>query len=322
MRSPHKRVRGGEHRSVLLQEVLDGLEIEPGDIVLDTTLGGGGHAREIAKMLGGNGMLIGFDLDGGAIERARLALADAKCRVEFVRDNFRHLGRVLDRLGIREVTKVLFDLGMSSYQLNLDSGLPAEASAQAGRGFSFLSDESLAMTYSSESEGVTAATIVNDWAEESIADILFGFGQERYARRIAKALVERRARGRFTSARELAEAVASAVPSAYRRGRIHPATRTFQALRIAVNDELGALAEALPAAWQKLRAGGRIAVISFHSIEDRMVKQRFREWEKEGRGRLVNKKPIVPGSEEIAHNPRSRSAKLRVFEKQDFKKTV
>ena len=171
------------------------------------------------------------------------------------------------------------------------------------------------MTYADTPTGLTAATIVNEWGEESIADILFGWGEEHYSRRIAKAIVARRAHKPFTTSVELAEAITAAVPPRYRHGRIHPATRTFQALRIAVNDELGALAEGLRSAWKHLAPGGRIAVITFHSIEDRVVKQMFAAWEASEEGKRVVRKPIRPAGPEISMNPRSRSAKLRVIQK-------
>ena len=173
------------------------------------------------------------------------------------------------------------------------------------------------MTYgkNAPSSGITASIIVNNWGEESIADIIFGWGEERYSRRIAKAIVDRRAKGEIKSSGELVEIIKSSVPGFYRRGRIHPATRTFQALRIAVNDELRALTEALNAAWGLLAPGGRIAVISFHSLEDRLVKQYFAEKEKSGEGKRLTKKPVPPSLAEIQKNPRARSAKLRVIQK-------
>ncbi|MBM3261060.1 16S rRNA (cytosine(1402)-N(4))-methyltransferase RsmH, partial [Candidatus Kaiserbacteria bacterium] len=203
------------------------------------------------------------------------------------------------------IDKALFDLGWSGYQLS------------AGRGFSFLSDEPLLMTYVKDitSETLTAREIVNEWEEQSLIDIIAGWGEERYARRIAAAIVERRDQKPFETARDLGEVIKACVPSVYRYGRIHPATKTFQALRIAVNDELGSLQEGIASAYQMLAPGGRIAVITFHSIEDRIVKQTFVEWEKAKTGRRITKKPIVPTPEELAHNPRARSAKLRVIEK-------
>jgi 16S rRNA (cytosine1402-N4)-methyltransferase len=290
------------HLPVLLHEAIENLAIQPNDVVIDATLGGAGHSKSITDRLSEKGTLIGFDLDVDAIERARSALAGAKARVHLVESNFRNLGRELSNLGIRQISKALFDLGWSSFQL------------EVGRGFSFLKDEPLLMSYS-KSPSLTAATIVNTWEETSIADILYGWGEERYSRRIAKMIVERRLQKPFETSRELAEAIKESVPASYRYGRIHPATRTFQALRIAVNDELGALESALLSAWDLVLPGGRIAVITFHSIEDRIVKQMFVKWEKSGAGKRMTKKPIVASESELQENPRSRSAKLRVVQK-------
>ncbi|MDB5238396.1 MAG: Ribosomal small subunit methyltransferase [Candidatus Kaiserbacteria bacterium] len=294
------------HRTVLLHESVDSLDIQPTDIVVDATLGGAGHSKLIMTRLGKEGTLIGFDADSDAIERGKSALLDTPASVRFANANFRQIKGELEHLGLGRINKALFDLGWSSFQLS------------AGRGFSFLSDEPLSMAYANSPAGesaLTAETIVNEWSEESIADVIFGWGEERYSRRIAKRIVEERSVRPIKTARELGDLVKAAVPSAYRYGRIHPATKTFQALRIAVNDELGALTEALKATWQILEPGGRIAVISFHSIEDRLVKQQFAAWVADGSGEKITKKPITPSTEEVASNPRSRSAKLRVIQK-------
>ena len=309
--SPFDNPRGeSRHQPVLLHEIVESLSIAPDDIVVDATLGGAGHAKSLADRLGKKGMLIGFDLDPEAIVRARRMLSTVKPKIHLVEANFRHLQTELAKLGVKNVRAVLFDLGWSAYQL--DSGLPGQ-----GRGFSFLRDEPLLMTYGTrlDPDTLTAQKIVNEWREESIADVLWGWGEERYSRRIARAIVAERQRKPITSSLQLAEIIAKAVPNAYRRGRINPATRTFQALRIAVNDELGALSEGLKAAWQMLSPGGRIAVISFHSIEDRLVKHMFADWEKANEGLRIYKKPLVPTKEELDKNPRARSAKLRVIEK-------
>lgn len=302
LQSSSEQVPSNGHRSVLLHEALENLAIQEDDIVVDATLGGAGHAKAIAARLSKKGTLIGFDLDADAVARAKEALADAKAQVHLVEANFRNLGPELSKLGIGRITKALFDLGWSSFQLDV------------GRGFSFLKDEPLQMTYAKNGT-LTATKIVNEWEESSIADVLYGWGEERYARRIAKMIVERRTLKPFESSKELAEAIKQAVPAGYRYGRIHPATRTFQALRIAVNDELGALEIALRSAWEHLSPGGRIAIITFHSIEDRIVKRAFAKWEKEGTGTRVTKKPIMPSENELQENPRARSAKLRVIEK-------
>ncbi|MBI4079871.1 16S rRNA (cytosine(1402)-N(4))-methyltransferase RsmH [Candidatus Kaiserbacteria bacterium] len=292
-----------EHRPVLLHEVIHALDVQQDDTFVDATLGGVGHAEELVKGLGGNGLFIGFDADPEAIERARKRLSGARARVSLIHGNFRNIVNELAQLGINRITKALFDLGWSSYQLD------------SGRGFSFKADEPLLMTYGHGDSELTAAIIVNMWSEKSLADIFYGFGGERYSRRIAKAIVNRRKEKPVATSRELAETIAAATPARYRSGKVHPATRTFQALRIAVNDELAALTEGLRGAWQLLATDGRIAVISFHSVEDRIVKRMFAEWKTSGEGRLVERKPIVPSREEEKNNPRARSAKLRVIEK-------
>lgn len=301
-----KNLSEAGHQTVLLHEAIDYLAIRPGDVVVDATLGGAGHARAIAERLGEDGVLIGIDADAEAVRRSEEALKDIrKPAVHLIEGNFRDLARHLGKLKIERIDKALFDLGWSGYQLG------------EGRGFSFQKDEPLLMTYAKHPgpDALTAGTIVNEWAEESIADVIFGWGEERYARRIARMIVERRARTPLRTARELADAIKEAVPPAYRYGRIHPATRTFQALRIAVNDELGALKEGLAAAWEHLAQGGRIAAITFHSIEDREVKRLMVGWEKSGGGTRITRSPQKPSPEEIAGNPRARSAKLRVIEK-------
>ncbi len=293
------------HQSVLLQESILALSIKKSDTVVDATLGGAGHALSIAKQLGPKGTLVGFDLDAAAITRAEKALAQANCKTLFIEANFRALEKELTERGITSIDSALFDLGWSSFQLEVN------------RGFSFKKDEPLLMTYTmnSDSAAITAAIIVNEWEESSIADILFGWGEERYSRRIAKAIVERRDSRLFETSSDLAEVIKSTVPRAYAFGRIHPATRAFQALRIAVNDELGALEVGLKSCFSLLNPGGRIAVISFHSIEDRVVKRHFRELEERGLAKRITKKPLTPASDELQHNPRSRSAKLRILEK-------
>lgn len=291
------------HRPVLLHEALELLAIRPDDVVVDATLGGAGHAKELVSRLDQRGMFIGFDADAAAIVRAEEALKDSKAPVHLINANFRHFKHELEERGISKVTKVLFDLGWSGFQLS------------AGRGFSFLTDEPLKMTYDAD-QVLTVRTIVNEWSESSLADIIFGWGEDRFSRRIAKAIVERRGIRPIETSGDLAEIVKAAVPASARFGKTHPATKTFQALRIAVNDEMGATLEGLKAAWEMLAGGGRIAVITFHSIEDRLVKQYFRSIEDDGAMR-VTKKPVSPSEEEISENPRSRSAKLRTIEKQN-----
>jgi 16S rRNA (cytosine1402-N4)-methyltransferase len=293
-----------KHQSVLLHEAIEELSINPNDTVVDATLGGAGHARAIADLLDSDGTFIGLDLDHDAIERADAALKGAKPKTFCIEANFRNIETELQSRGIPSIDKALFDLGWSAYQL------------EAGRGFSFLKDEPLLMTYSSQKkDALTAATIVNSWGEESIADIIFGWGEERYSRRIARAIVERRKVKQFERSADLGETIKASVPALYRRGKLHPATRSFQALRIAVNDELGALKDGVSGAWKMLNPGGRIAVITFHSIEDRIVKEMFLELERSGEAMRITRSPKKPSREELINNPRSRSAKLRIIEK-------
>lgn len=306
------------HRTVLLHEAVSSLSLKKGDVVVDGTLGGAGHALAIAKQLGNGGTLIGVDADSDAVGRARDVLADALPAREsnppvptekgngpvviLINENFRNLETALKSHQIDHIDKVLLDLGWSQFQLS------------AGRGFSFQTDEPLSMTYA-KNQSFTAATIVNEWEQQSIEDVIRGFGEERYAKRIADRIVRTRADRTIGTARDLAEIVRAAVPAAYRHGKIHPATKTFQALRIAVNDEFGALEAGMTGAWNLLNSGGRLAIISFHSSEDRIVKRRFANWAREGSGVLVTRRPIVPSDEELKNNPRARSAKLRVIEK-------
>lgn len=292
------------HESVLLNECLESLAIKPGDTVVDATIGGAGHFKAIMERLGAEGTLVGIDADVDAIERAAKVKEHASgARVLLANDNFRNLDAILEHEGIETIDKALFDLGWSSFHLS------------SGRGFSFRADEPLYMTYGTPEEGKTAADLVNSATEEELADIIFTYGEERFARGIAKSIVSARHDSPILTTTQLAEAVTNGVPGWYQHRRLHPATKTFQALRIAVNDELGALRAGLSAALARLTPGGRIAVITFHSIEDRIVKGMFKDEAYEATGRLVNKKPIVPSDAEMARNPRSRSAKLRVFER-------
>jgi 16S rRNA (cytosine1402-N4)-methyltransferase len=237
------------------------------------------------------------------VERTRERLAPYGARAEVVEANFKDLRKVLKHAGLDTLDKAIFDLGWNREQL------------AAGKGFSFLVDEPLNMSYGAKpASGFTASEIVNEWKEEVIADVLYGYGEETYARRIAKAIVERREIRPIETTVELSEIIKDAVPAAYRHGRLHPATRSFQALRMAVNAEIACIESGVAAAWEHLREGGRIAVITFHSIEDRAVKRLFLSYAKNG-GRLVVKKPLTPSREEITQNPSARSAKLRVIEK-------
>ncbi len=293
----------GVHRGVLLQELIEGLAIVPEDIVFDGTVNGGGHAQAVVKRLGEKGVFIGVDLDQSALERTRKRLQGAECRVELRKENFRNLDRVLAEVGVEKLTKAYFDLGLSSDQLE-----------NSGRGFSFKKDEPLLMTFDDtpEAQALTARDIVNTWEEEHIADVLFGYGEERAARKIAHALVKARQGGSLKTTADLVAVIESVLK---RHGKIHPATKTFQALRIAVNDELGSLKEALRKSYEALAGHGRMAFISFHSAEDRIVKNTFRNWAREGKGTVLTKKPLTPTGTERIENTRSRSSKLRIFEK-------
>lgn len=289
------------HTSVLEEEVVTGLAVKPADTVLDGTAGGGGHALRLAAALTAEGTLVAIDRDPEAVERVRERLSGVAPRV-FVREgNYRDTPHILTTLGIARVDRILLDLGLSSDQLE-----------HSGRGFTFQKDEPLHMAYAPE-QSFTAADIVNGWSEEDIANVLFGYGEERAARKIAKALVAARREKRIERTKELVAIIERVLP---RRGKTHPATKTFQALRIAVNDELTTVRTALPLLLSVLSSGGRLAVINFHSLEDRIVKDTFRSWQKEGKGMVCTKKPILPARTEYIANPRSRSAKLRIFEKQ------
>jgi len=294
------------HKSVLLHEVIRGLVHETAETpwYLDGTLGGAGHALALAKELGGRLKIIGFDRDPVAVERDAELLSGKAEQVVIENEDYRKLDSILAKHGIEHVDMILLDLGLSSDELE-----------NSGRGFSFLKDEPLLMTMGDpEKYPFTAKDIVNSWEEETLANIIFGYSEDRFARRIARAIVAYRDKKQIETSTELAEIVKSAVPAFVRRGKIHPATKTFQALRIAVNDEFGALRDGLKAGYEKLRDEGRMAVISFHSLEDRIVKDFYKEQEKNG-ATLLTKKPIAPSAEEIAVNPRSRSAKLRIIEK-------
>lgn len=293
------------HDSVLVEEVLGALAVRPADVVVDATIGGAGHFSRFLRALGADGVIVGIDADAAAVERARAAYARDRRSdrpvAHLVNENFRNLARVLERLGIGRADKFLFDLGWSGYQL------------AAPRGFSFQRDEPLLMAYGDGGE--TAAEIVNSSSEEALADLIYAYGEERFARGIARGIVAARAKERILTTGALVAAVMAGTPRWYHERKIHPATKTFQALRIATNDELGALREGLAAALRALAPCGRLAVISFHSIEDRIVKSALADAVHRGLGSLSPKKPIVPARAEILANRRARSAKLRVFER-------
>lgn len=298
------------HESVLLQEAVEALAITSGETIVDATVGGAGHFRLIAEQLADKGKLIGIDADEEALERARAAVPMTLVDVRLVQDNFSNLDSILDAAGVSEIDGILFDLGWSGYQL------------ARGRGFSFKTDEPLLMTYGEQGEGTTAADMVNTLEEDTLADLIYTLGEERFSRRIAKSIVAARKEALIETTFQLVAAIEAGVPSWYRNQRLHPATKTFQALRIAVNDELGSLREGLAAALRRVGDGGRVAVITFHSIEDRIVKSMLRDAAHAGQGTLITKKPIVPSAGELKQNPRARSAKLRVFERGNASPTL
>ena len=300
-----------KHISVLLNETIESLNINPNGIYLDGTVGGAGHSREIAKRLTG-GQLICLDRDPDAVKVATERLNGLPARV--VQSNYSQMDTVLKELNIPGVDGILLDLGVSSYQLDT-----------AERGFSYHKDANLDMRMSQS--GISAEDLVNDFAENELSDIFFRFGEEKYSRKIAAKIVKERKLQRITTTSQLAEIIANAVPAAARRDG-HPARKCFQAIRIAVNGELDHLNNALDKAFDSLNKDGVLAIITFHSLEDRMVKQRFKEYctgctcppdfpvcvcGKTPRGRLLTRKPIEPSQEELNQNPRSRSSKLRVI---------
>jgi len=294
------------HIPVLLQEVIENLSPKEGTTVVDVTVGNGGHTKELCARVGAAGMVVGLDQDEKALEKARAVMDGSPCTFVAIRDNFRNLDKVLSHLHIRTVSGILFDLGLREEELT-----------ESGRGFSFRRDEPLIMTFSSklEPDTLTAYEIVNAWSENEIGRILKEFGEERFARRIAKGIVTHRKIGPIKTTKDLVHIIEKSTPIFYQRGRGHAARKTFQALRIAVNDELGALKEGLGKAAAMLTPGGRIAVISFHSLEDRIVKHFFKEIKETKNFNNITKKPIVPERAEIERNPLARSAKLRVIEK-------
>ena len=305
------------HISVLLQECLDGLAIKPDGVYLDGTLGGAGHSSHIAQQLT-TGRLIGIDRDPVALEASGKRLEPYKDRVTLVHSNFCEMAQVVKDLGLTGVDGILLDLGVSSPQL--DDG---------ERGFSYMADAPLDMRMNSE-DTLTAYTVVNTWPQEELKRILFDYGEERYAPRIASAICRRREDKPIETTLELVDVIRSAMPPQALREKQHPAKRSFQAIRIAVNDELGSVEKAMGDAIPLLNPGGRLAVITFHSLEDRIVKNAMAEAAKgctcppsfpvcvcgkKPLVKLISRKPIVASEEELEVNPRSRSAKLRVCEK-------
>jgi 16S rRNA (cytosine1402-N4)-methyltransferase len=294
------------HIPVLLHESIEGLNIKAGGTYVDCTTNRGGHSMEIAKLLGESGVMICIDLDQDALAEAREVLEKMKNvpKIHFIQSNFRHITSILKDLKLTHVDGVLADLGVSSQELD-----------DSKRGFSFRFDEPLLMTFNAKPEEdiTTAYDIVNFWSESTIADILYGFADEQYSRRIAKRIIEKREIGAIKTTFELVDIIGSAVPALYRHKKTHYATKTFQALRMATNDELGSVSDLLEALPNVLASNGRGCIITFHSTEDRIVKHKLRA--NDDTLRMINKKAIMPLDEEIKSNPRSRSAQLRIVER-------
>lgn len=301
------------HTTVLLNETVEGAFSDPGGIYADLTTGGGGHSLELAKRLSG-GRLLCFDRDQEAIDAAGERLKGYP--VTFIKRNFREIGKVLDELNIDKLDGIIADLGVSSHQLD-----------DKDRGFSFHNDAALDMRMSGE--GLSAKDVVNEYSFERLMQILYDYGEERYAPRIAQGIVDFREKSPIETTGQLADIIKQSVPAAYRREK-NPCRKSFQAIRIEVNGELDALEEMLDSAFDRLKIGGKMAIITFHSLEDRIVKNKFKEFctgctcppefpicvcGKQPRGELAARKPITPSNEEQAENPRSRSAKLRIIRK-------
>lgn len=314
-----------DHYSVLTDEVMEGLAVKPNGTYVDCTLGGGGHAAHIASKLNDGGRLVALDQDSAALEAAKNRLTAYQERIVFVHANFRDLEKVLEAYHITHIDGILFDLGVSSPQLDREE-----------RGFSYQHDGRLDMRMDRE-QSLDAHKIVNQWSYKVLVSIFFQYGEERFAKAIARKIESAREKQPIHTTFELVAIIKDAIPAPARRKGPHPAKRTFQALRIAVNDELGAFNDALHQAAESVSIGGRIAVITFHSLEDRICKKAFNKWstaKETPKGlpitpdehtppfRLPHKKPILPGSPELAENARSRSAKLRAAEKvKDWDKT-
>lgn len=307
-----------EHKSVLLEETVDSLNVRPEGIYVDGTLGGGGHALEICRRLGEGGRLIGIDQDSDAVEAACARLRDYKDKVTVVKSNYEDIRSVLDGLGIQGVDGICLDLGVSSYQLD-----------NPERGFTYREDAPLDMRMDREQE-LTAASVVNDYSQSELCRVIRDYGEERFAANIARHIAAARDKKRIETTGELIEIIKAAIPMKARAAGGHPAKRTFQAVRIEVNRELEVLENTVDTMIDLLNPGGRLCIITFHSLEDRIVKNRFRNNEnpcicppdfpvcvcgKKSKGRVVTRKPVLPTQAEIQENKRSKSSKLRVFER-------
>ena len=307
-----------EHKSVLLKETVAGLNIKPDGVYVDGTLGGGGHALEVCRHLGEGGRLIGIDQDPDAIAAASLRLKDYREKATIVKSNYENMASILEELGISSVDGVYLDLGVSSYQLDTPE-----------RGFTYRESAPLDMRMDRERDG-DAAFVVNHYDERALYRIIRDYGEEKFAKNIAKHIVKARAQKPIETTEELTEIIKAAIPMKMRAAGGHPAKRTFQAIRIEVNRELEVLENSIDAMIGLLKPGGRLCIITFHSLEDRIVKNRFRENEdpcicprefpvcvcgRRSRGRVVTRKPVLPGEQEIRENKRSKSSKLRIFER-------
>ncbi len=295
------------HIPVLLQEVVDGLDPKPGAFFIDGTIGNAGHARALIKRLEPGGSLLGIDRDAAAVNNLQVfAKGFPEMRKVLIRQaNYSDLPALLEALHLPGADGLLLDLGVSSDQLD------GEASGFANRGFSFRRDEPLDMRF--DSSAVPVSRLLVQLSEADLSAIITEYGEERYAKRIAVAIKAAGKRTPIATTKELADVVTGAVPAGYEHGRIHPATRTFQALRIYANQELSHLERLLEALPQIIRAGGRVAIISFHSLEDRIVKNYFRNYGRQGKAEVITPKPITASAQEMQENPRSRSAKLRIL---------
>ena len=307
-----------KHVSVLLKETIDGLNINPDGIYVDGTLGGGGHAYEVCKHLSSKGRLIGIDQDSEALEAARERLSEFEDKVTMVRSNYCEIDTILKDLDIDKVDGIVLDLGVSSYQLdNLE------------RGFSYKADAPLDMRMDTR-QMITASDVVNNYSENELYRIIRDYGEDRFAKNIAKHIVMARKKKPLTTTGELSEIVKESIPMKFQAKGGHPAKKTFQAIRIEVNNELKVLKDSIDTMIEHLNLGGRICIITFHSLEDRIVKTKFRENEnpctcppdfpvcvcgKKSKGKVITRKPILPSDEEMETNPRSKSAKLRIFER-------
>ena len=306
-----------KHKSVLLNETIDGLNIKPDGIYVDGTLGGGGHAYEVCRRLGEKGSIVGIDQDAAAIEAASARLKDFGEKVTIVRSNYCDMKSKLHELGIDKVDVIVLDLGVSSYQLDT-----------AERGFSYREDAPLDMRMDTRQK-MTARDIVNDYTEADLYRVIRDYGEDKFAKNIAKHIVQARAMKPVETTAELSEIIRASIPMKFQKKSGHPAKRTFQAIRIELNRELDVLRDSLDDMIDLLNPGGRLCIITFHSLEDRIVKSAFRKNEnpctcppdfpvcvcgKKSKGSIITKKPILPSEEELEYNSRSKSAKLRIFE--------